>query len=135
MLLFLWFALLQGSGPAIPMKTIDAGMDSQIEEPRHVTARSAEEWAKLWRQHSWDREPPAVDFARDMVVGVYLGGRPTAGFGVQIVSTREDRGALVVQYRETRPPAGAITAQILTSPYQLVTLPKRAGDIRFEKIE
>ncbi|PYR25758.1 MAG: hypothetical protein DMF92_19925 [Acidobacteria bacterium] len=135
MLLFLCFALLQGPAPAIPMKTIDAGMQSQIEEPRQVTARSAEEWAKVWRQHSWDREPPAVDFAHDMVVGVFLGGRPTAGFGVQLVGTREDRGALVVQYRETRPPAGSITAQIITSPYQLVTLPKRAGDIRFEKIE
>jgi hypothetical protein len=140
MLLFLCFALLQSPAPAIPMKaiplkTIDAGTESQIEEARQLTARSAEEWATLWRQHSWDRERPSVDFARDMVVGVFLGSRPTAGFGIQIVSAREDRGALIVQYRETRPPSGSLTAQVLTSPYQLVALPKRAGDVRFEKIE
>ena len=135
MLLFVLFAFLQGPAPGSPMKTLEAGMESQIEEPHQLTARSAEEWAKMWRDHAGERARPTVDFARDMVVGVFLGGRPTAGFGVQIVGTREDRGGLVVQYRETRPPAGAITAQILTSPHQLVTLPKRAGDIRFEKIE
>ena len=135
MFLFLCVALLQGPAAAIPMKTIDAGTQSQIEEPRQVTARSAEEWAALWRQHSWDREAPAVDFAHEMVVGVFLGGRPTAGFGIQIVGVREEHGALVVQYRETRPPSGALTAQVITSPYQLVTLPRRTGDVRFEKIE
>jgi hypothetical protein len=117
------------------MKTLDVGMESQIQEPHQLTARSGEEWAKLWREHAGERARPSVDFARDMVVGVFLGSRPTAGFGVQIVSAREDRGALVVQYRETRPPGGSISAQVLTSPYQLVTLPKRAGEIRFEKVE
>jgi len=135
MLLFVLFAFLQGPTSGSPMKTLEAGMESQIEEPHQLTARTAEEWAKLWREHAGERARPSVDLSRDMVVGVFLGGRPTAGFGVQVVGTREDRGALVVQYRETRPPAGAITAQILTSPFQLVTLPKRAGDIRFEKIE
>ena len=135
MLLFVLFALLQGPASGIPMKTLEGGTDSQIEEPHQLTARSAEEWAKLWREHAGERARPSVDLTRDMVVGVFLGSRPTAGFGVQIVSAHVDRGALVVQYRETRPPGDAITAQVLTSPYQLVTLPKRAGEIRFEKIE
>ena len=135
MLLFVLFALLQGPASGIPMKTLEGGTDSQIEEPHQLTARSAEEWPKLWREHAGERARPSVDLARDMVVGVFLGTRPTAGFGVQIVSAHVDRGALVVQYRETRPSGDSITAQVLTSPYQLVTLPKRAGEIRFEKIE
>ena len=135
MLLCLFIALWQGPAPAIPMKTIDLGMESQIDRPHQVTARSTEEWAKLWREHAGERDRPSVDFGRDMVVGVFLGSRPTAGFGVQIVGAREDHGTLVVQYRETRPPGGSVAAQVLTSPYQLVTLPKRTGDVRFEKIE
>ena len=135
MLLFAFFAFLQGPASGSPMKTLDVGVESQIQEPHQLTARTAEEWAKLWREHAGERARPSVNFAREMVVGVFLGSRPTAGFGVQIVSARVDRGTLVVQYRETRPPGGSLTAQVLTSPYQLVTLPKRAGDIRFEKIE
>jgi hypothetical protein len=135
MLLFVLLAFFQGPASGIPMKTLEGGTDSQIEEPHQLTARSAEAWAKLWREHAGERARPSVDLSRDMVVGVFLGSRPTAGFGVQIVSARVDHGALVVQYRETRPPGDSITAQVLTSPYQLVTLPKRAGEIRFEKIE
>jgi hypothetical protein len=117
MFLFLFVALLQGPAPAIQMKTIDAGTQSQIEQPEQVTARSAEDWAKLWRQHSWDREAPAVDFARDMVVGVFLGGRPTAGFGIQIVCAREEHGALVVQYRR-RGRQAVRSRHRYQSPYQ-----------------
>ena len=58
-----------------------------------------------------------------MVVGVFLGGRPTAGYGVEIVGVREEHGALVVEYGETRPPAARITAQVLTAPYHLVRFP------------
>jgi len=135
MLLFVLLAFWQGPPSGIPIKSLDVGQESQIEEPHQLTARTAEEWTKLWREHAGERARPSVDFARDMVAGVFLGSRPTAGFAVRIVSARVDHGALVVQYRETRPPADSITAQVITSPYQLVTLPKRAGEIRFEKIE
>ena len=117
------------------MKTIEKGMDSQIDRSQQRTARSAEEWATLWNQHAGERPRPSVDFVREMVVGVFLGSRPTGGFSIEVVGAREEGGALVVQYRETRPPPGSVAAQILTSPYHLVTLPARAGDVRFEKTE
>jgi hypothetical protein len=70
MFLFLCVALLQGPAAAIPMKTIDAGTQSQIEERRQVTARSAEEWAALW-PNTPGTAAPAVDFAHEMVAGVF----------------------------------------------------------------
>ena len=39
---------------------------------------------------------------REMVVAVFLGSRPTAGYSVEIVGATDDGGVLVVQYRETR---------------------------------
>ena len=132
--LLLFAALWQSSSPLIPMKTLAKGMESRIDEARQLTARSAGEWRTLWHQHAGTRDRPSVDFANEMVVGVFLGRRPTAGFGIEIVGAREDRGALVVQYREVQPLPGSIAAQVLTSPYHLVTLPTR-GVVRFEKIE
>ena len=70
-----------------------------------------------------------------MVVGVFLGSRPTAGFGITIVGTREDQGELVVQYRETRPARGLITAQVITSAFHIVALPTRAGQVKFERVD
>ena len=135
MVLILLAVLSQAPASTMPMKTIEKGMDGQIDKSQQVTARSAQEWTTLWNQHAGERPRPPVDFAREMVVGVFLGSRPTAGFAIEVIGAREEGGALVVQYRETRPSPRSITAQILTSPYHIVTVPARAGDVKFEKIE
>ena len=119
-----------------PIRSIDKGLDSQLDTPRQATVRTAAEWEALWRLHGGEHARPPVDFAKELVVGVFMGSRPSAGFSVEIVGTRVDGSVLVVQYRETRPPADALVAQVLTMPYHIAAVPKRAGvtDVRFEKI-
>ena len=129
---------LQSGAPArgpLEMKTIEKGSDSAVESAGQFTARTQAEWRKLWRSHAWDRELPKVNFARDMVVAVFMGSRPTAGFMVEIVGTRQQGGTLIVEYRETPPRADALTAQILTAPYHVAAIPKFAGPVKFEKVE
>jgi hypothetical protein len=96
--------------------------------------RTAAEWNALWRQHSPDREQPPVDFGREMVVAVFMGSRPTAGFNVEVVSAQVEEGVLVVRIRETRPPGDRVLAQVITSPYHLVAVPRHNGDVRFESL-
>jgi VWFA-related protein len=118
-----------------PMRTLDKGTQSNVDAARQIVVRSNDEWTKLWRLHTPDRKMPAVDFSRDMIVGVFLGSRPTAGFEVQIVDTHDEAGGLVVRYRENVPTIRAMTAQVLTMPYHLVLVPKRDGDVKFEKMK
>lgn len=102
---------------------------------REAVVRTAAEWDALWRAHLPARQPAAVDFSKDMVVGVFLGSRPTPGYGVTIVSAVEEGNVLRVRYRETSPPADAIAAQVITFPFQIVAVPKSAAtDVTFEKI-
>ena len=126
--------LLVGQPSATPMTTIDQGTQSRVEEARNVVVRSDEEWAKLWRAHAPEKPRPPVDFSRDMVVGVFLGSRSTAGYNISIVSTFAKDGHVLVRYQESMPRPGTMTAQILTFPYHLVAVPKRAGEVNFEKI-
>jgi hypothetical protein len=125
-------ALAQAS--TIPLRTLDKGFESQLDDGRQAVAKSAEEWSRLWNQHAGERPRPNVDFSREMVVGVFLGSRPTAGFAIELVGAREEAGVLVVRYRETRPAAGGVTAQVLTSPYHIVAVPRHA-DVRFERVD
>jgi len=128
-------ALLQAGAMAPqPMTSIARGAQSAVETPRQLVVRSEAEWKTLWQEHAPDRPAPAVDFTRDMVIGVFLGTRTTGGYGVEITGTRQDRGSLIVEYRETRPGRGAITAQVITTPFHLVAIPRFAGDVRFEKL-
>lgn len=118
---------------AVPIRSLDKGIASQIDMARQVTVQSAAEWTTLWSQHAGDRARPAVDFSREMVLAVFLGTRSSAGFSVEIVGAREEGGALVVTYRESRPQPGSVTAQVLTSPFHLVAVPKH-GDVKWERV-
>jgi len=118
---------------SIPVRPIVMGPSSGIDEPRQAIARSADEWEKLWTEHAGNRERPAVDFSREMVVALFAGTRPTAGYGVEIVGVRADGDTTIVEYRESAPPRDAITAQVMTSPFVMVAIPKSAGIVRFEK--
>lgn len=67
-----------------------------------------------------------------MVVAVFLGSRPTAGYGTEIVLAAGNGGTLVVEHVETAPSPDALTAQILTAPYHLAAIPKHDGEVRFQ---
>ena len=117
----------------VPTRSLDKGPTSQIDGARQAVARSEVEWTAMWNEHAGNRVRPPVDFSKEMVVAVFLGTRPTAGFSVEIVGAREEGTALVVSYRETRPQPGNVTAQILTSPYHIVAVSKH-GDVRWERV-
>jgi hypothetical protein len=118
---------------AISLRTIDKGAQSNVDAAKQAVARTQTEWTALWKSHDYDRPAPKVDFAKETVVAVFMGSRPTAGFAIEIVGAALRDGALVVTYRETLPPSGALTAQIITSPYHMAAVPKHAGAVKFEK--
>jgi hypothetical protein len=120
--------------PPTTMKTVHKGALSQIDASRQVTLKNPAEFATLWKTHAADRRMPDVDFTTNMVVGIFLGSRPTAGYGVEIVSAQPESGVLIVKYRETRPSPDLIAAQMLTAPFHLVSVPKFDGPVRFEKL-
>src|SRR5204862_4319428 len=125
MVVLLLAALAQSTPP--PLRTVGKGPMSAIDQPRQIAVRSAAEWGALWKENGANAPLPAVDFSREMVVGVFLGTRPTAGYGVEIVSAISTSGARVVAYGETAPPRDPITAQFLPALCPPVPTPHRAG--------
>jgi PrcB C-terminal len=119
---------------AITFTTVAQGTRSDISESRFVVVRTAAEWQKLWKEHD-SRPAPDVDFSRSIVVGVFLGTRPTAGYGVTITAVTARPGGAAVDYTEQRPAPGRMTAQVLTSPFHLVTVPKETEKVEFRRVE
>jgi VWFA-related protein len=135
------FRVLPAAAPGVssaqraPMQIIATDMMSNIDQPRQVVARTPAEWAALWRQHAGDKPAPTVDLGSSTAVAVFLGSRNSAGYAVEIVGARREGDALIVQWAERAPGRGDITAQVMTSPAQIVAIPKFAGEIRFEKTD
>jgi hypothetical protein len=121
------------AGVPPPLRSVEKGVDSVVDVPRQVIARDGSEWTSVWNAHAPDRPAPVIDFSREMVVGVFMGTRPTAGFAVEIVGYRDSGTGVTVEYRETSPDRGTLTAQILVSPYHLVAIPRRPGKVSFER--
>ena len=118
-----------------PIVTIARDTMSQVESPRQMVARTQAEWVALWRDHAGATSPPAVDLSTRTVVAVFLGSRSTGGYAVEITGTRLQGPALVVLWRERRPAPDQVSAQVITSPAHLVSIPHFAGEIRFEKAD
>jgi PrcB C-terminal len=110
---------------------IAKGDSSEQQLAKQVTVRTAAEWKALWKDHAPTEKMPAVDFAKDMVVGIFLGTKPSAGHEVEIVGVRVEGKDLIVEYVQKQPAPGTMAAQILTEPYHLVAVPKHAGTVRF----
>lgn len=97
-------------GPASP-RVLDGGDQSNVDAARQVVVRTTAEWDSLWRLHAPERTRPIVDFANEMVVGVFLGSRPTAGFTVAVVSVGDDRSSRRAGWHTVRGPTGGTGRQ------------------------
>ena len=124
--------LLQG---VLAFTTVAQGTIGQVLEPREVVVRSDEAWELLWSENSPQTNRPAVDFSQTLLVGMFLGSRPTAGFTVEIVQVRRQGTLAVVEYVEHRPAPGTLTAQVLTAPFHVVSLPRDVHTVRFTRLE
>ena len=117
------------------METIVRDNMSGIDDARQVVAKTEAEWLKLWRAHNLAAPAPKVDFNTRMVAAVFLGTRPSAGYSVEITGTKTSGKTLVVEWREFPPKPGNLSAQVLTSPAHLVTVPKFDGEVKFQKVD
>ncbi len=115
----------------LPLTTVAQGTLSGLDQPLQVVVRTAAEWERLWRRHGASAPPPAVDFGKKMVVGVFLGSRPTAGYKIAIVGITRAADGLTVTYHETRPAPDRMVAQIVTAPFHLVACDRQDGAVRF----
>lgn len=68
--------------------------------------------------------PEDADFETDALLCVYLGERPTGGWGLALQSATMSSGELRILARETRP-RGNVT-QVLTYPGDCATVPRGA---------
>ncbi len=61
--------------------------------------------------------PPTVDFNRARVATVFLGQKPTGGFGIALAGARLEGNTVILEVNLREPGAGTIVTQAVTSPY------------------
>lgn len=112
--------------------TIARGDGSRIVEPRRLVVRNAGEWRALWALHAGpDAAAPPVDFSSAMVVAVFAGERPSPGFEVEIAGFRRTDPGIEVIVHERAPGPERVAAQMIVTPFHIVSVPRIEGPARF----
>jgi hypothetical protein len=78
------------------------------------------DWLETWKMIAGNQIPmpsaPAVDFAKKRMVTIFLGQRPTGGFGLSYKSATLEANALKLVMETTSPAPDRLVAQVITSP-------------------
>jgi len=115
------------------VSTIAKGDGSGVTTPRRLVIRDERAWRALWTEHAGSSAAaPSVDFGTQMIAAVFAGDRPTPGYGVEITDVRRDGNTLGIVVTESRPAPGMLAAQVIVTPFHIVTLPRFEGQVSFE---
>lgn len=103
---------------------------SNEKSPEEVIVKDALAWNILWRRLS--REAPLdIDFKKYVVIGVFLGTRPTGGYYIDFGKPYLENKKMVIPYKEVKP-EGFVT-QALTQPYIIKVFEKKADEVLLRK--
>ena len=127
-----------GSGVgSFPIRRLEKGAHSGVVEPRQVVIKDKADWQRLWREHSSQSQPqqpiPEVDFAKEMAIFVAMGQQFSGGFAIEIEKMERSEGRLKIFVRHMAPGPGAMVSQALSTPFEIVAVPR--AELRPEFVE
>jgi uncharacterized membrane protein len=97
-----------------------------------VIARTPEEWRTLWALHAGpDAVAPAIDFESAIVAAAFAGEKPTAGQRIEIIGAIGELDGVRLMVEEHTPGPGMLAAQVLTSPFHIVSFPRTEREVRW----
>ena len=112
-----------------------AGNNSSVMQQAFRTAQDPAEMDTLWSE-AFGRQgtpppKPAVDFARQRVLAVFMGNQSHGGYGIRLAAVREGADDVEVDVLFTAPGPDCRTTQVLTQPYAVFALPAGMKPLRY----
>lgn len=116
----------------IALTTVARGDASRIVDPRRAVVRTPDEWRMLWALHAGPEAPaPAIDFNSAIVAAAFAGERPTAGQSIEIIAAIGEMDGVRLLVEEHAPGPAMVAAQVMTSPFHIVSFPRTERDVRW----
>ncbi len=122
----------------VHFRTIARGANSAYQTASQMVIDNPEEWASVWQQHASNIIPPPpvprVDFTDNQVAAVFMGEKRTGGYSVEILSVeiksseQDDLTSLVITVAYHQPQPKDIVPEVITHPYQIITIPQLAAN-------
>lgn len=120
----------------VNFRSYKSGPYSRIEEATTdvlQTQGDLERWWPVLTGEDPSMAPRDVNWNDERLILVGLGTRGSGGYRVFVKSIERKDSNLIVHYIEQKPPAGQAVLTVMTSPWELIRMPKTAGNISFDK--
>jgi hypothetical protein len=120
----------------VSFTTIEQGADSKIYDSLEHAMQTRAEWETFWQKHNSGRSQkplPTVDFTRETIITVFVGGRTRGGYLAEIAKIVLDVNRLVVVYKEVIAGDYCVVTLIATQPYHIVKLQRTDLPVAFQK--
>ena len=126
--------------PVVVEKDQWIGSQSGITMPMQAVFRNAQDWKAFWDKAIAPYTPslkvaPEINFSKEMVVSVFMGQEPLAGYQIRILSaSTETDGAekvLTIHYRNLDRFLGIFAPHFEVQPFHLLKMPAFTGKIQF----
>lgn len=110
---------------SVSFTKITSGTQSSVTRRVNYIITSASELNELWKMINTSSKPPVVDFKKNSVIAVFAGRQPTVGHVIEVAKI-EDSNVRNVSLALVRPDASCMVAQMITTPYEIITVPATA---------
>jgi hypothetical protein len=105
---------------------IEHGNHSGLTLAKQLVISDAATWASLYTIHkpAARSPPPAINFATEMVIALFIGEQYTGGYAVTIPALERLPDKLLVHFVITTPKPGQPTSMALTQPFVIIKTPR-----------
>ena len=115
---------------------LDQGTSSgSLTERKNYRIKNADELNELWYMVHGTGAPTTIDFQTKEIIAVFDGTHTTGGYGIYVTSVNDTASAnRMISITHIEPGQSCATSDAITSPFQIIVLPKSdAPLVRDEK--
>ena len=123
------------SAARISYKLIDQGFYSGVSSNRNVVIKDKASWMGLWQEHNkTNANMPNVDFSKNMIVGLFMGSRPTGCYAIEDVTVWRAAGKIQITHHNLNPGPTIDCTMSVSSPFKLIEIPRSEEIVEFQSI-
>ena len=111
---------------------ITEGTQSEVSRRVNYLIMTQAGLQKLWNMVEASSTPPEIDFTKEVVIAVFAGEKPAAGYDIVVSKIEDMHDERVVNITLREPSPGCATAQVVTMPYEILRIPVTALPLTHE---
>jgi hypothetical protein len=112
----------QAVGTPVLFTELARGDHSDVSRRANFLITSSSELSQLWKMIDSQSEKPTIDFTKNTVVALFMGTKPTGGYSIEVTRVSDGEKRTVSALLKT-PGGSCIVDQVVTNPYQIVSVP------------